>query len=132
MTYETRTGIHTPSGSGWSTIVADGYTLHVDRSDGEAPNLADSVARTLSETPVEVGSGSSAKTRRLLETWLARGETRYVPIDISRTAIEQAASDEALKALIEGWCGAIAESPNGLAEVDRLRARLLEMLVLPR
>jgi L-histidine N-alpha-methyltransferase len=39
---------------------------------------------------VELGSGSSAKTRRLLDAWSARGATRYVPIDISRSAIEQA------------------------------------------
>jgi len=41
-------------------------------------------------TVVELGSGSSAKTRRILETWMAQGPTRYVPIDISRSAIEQA------------------------------------------
>lgn len=44
-------------------------------------------------TLVELGSGSSAKTRRLLDAWCARGATRYVPIDISRSAIEQACSD---------------------------------------
>jgi len=39
---------------------------------------------------VELGSGSSTKTRHLLDAWTARGRTRYVPIDISRSAIEQA------------------------------------------
>lgn len=41
-------------------------------------------------TLVELGSGSSNKTRRLLDAWSACGEARYVPIDISRSAIEQA------------------------------------------
>jgi len=44
-------------------------------------------------TLVELGSGSSTKTRRLLDAWTARGATRYVPIDISRSAIEQACRD---------------------------------------
>ena len=41
-------------------------------------------------TLVELGSGSSTKTRRLLDAWHAEGDTRYIPIDISRSAIEQA------------------------------------------
>jgi len=44
-------------------------------------------------TLVELGSGSSSKTRRILEAWLAEGDTQYVPIDISRSAIEQACSE---------------------------------------
>jgi len=35
----------------------------------------------------ELGSGSGRKTRRLLEAFLARGRTRYIPIDISAEAL---------------------------------------------
>ena len=44
-------------------------------------------------TLVEFGSGSSSKTRRLLEAWLDRGPARYVPIDISLAALESACRD---------------------------------------
>jgi len=44
------------------------------------------------ETVVELGSGSGRKTRLLLEACLARRSAlRYVPIDISRTALEESA-----------------------------------------
>jgi iron(II)-dependent oxidoreductase len=41
-------------------------------------------------TVVELGSGSSSKTRRLLDAWLARERARYVPIDVSAAALEPA------------------------------------------
>lgn len=44
-------------------------------------------------TLVELGSGSSTKTRHVLEAWLARGPAHYVPIDISRSALEQACAE---------------------------------------
>lgn len=43
-----------------------------------------------STTLVELGSGSSDKTRLLLDAWTAAGRARYVPVDISRTALEAA------------------------------------------
>jgi len=47
-------------------------------------------------TLVELGSGSSTKTRRLLHAWTScRPEARYVPIDISPTILE--ASAESLR-----------------------------------
>ena len=45
-------------------------------------------------------------------------------------ALDTARSDEDLKALVDAWHEAIAESPNGIAEIDRLQSSLLEMLVL--
>lgn len=39
------------------------------------------------QTLVELGSGSSTKTKRLVEAWLRRGSARYIPIDVSRAAI---------------------------------------------
>lgn len=55
-----------------------------------ARHAADIRQRAGDVTVVEFGSGSSAKTRRLLEAWTAEGATRYVPIDISRSALEAA------------------------------------------
>ena len=42
------------------------------------------------QTLVELGSGSSTKTRRLLDAWCRRGPSRYVPIDVSPGALEPA------------------------------------------
>ncbi|HEV8551112.1 MAG TPA: L-histidine N(alpha)-methyltransferase, partial [Polyangiaceae bacterium] len=39
---------------------------------------------------VELGSGASAKTERLLDAWLAAGATTYVPVDVDAQAIERA------------------------------------------
>ena len=41
-------------------------------------------------TVVELGSGSSTKTRRLLEAFVARAPSRYLPIDVSTGALEEA------------------------------------------
>ena len=47
-------------------------------------------ARTGDVTVVELGSGSSTKTRRILEAWSVDGPARYVPIDVSHSALEAA------------------------------------------
>lgn len=39
---------------------------------------------------VELGSGASVKTQRLLDAWTAAGPTSYVPVDVDARAIEQA------------------------------------------
>lgn len=65
---------------------------------------------------VELGSGSSVKTRRLLDAWSARGPTCYLPIDISRSAIEQA-------------CGELAHAYPG-ATIEGLAARYARALPL--
>ncbi|HEY0708323.1 MAG TPA: L-histidine N(alpha)-methyltransferase, partial [Polyangia bacterium] len=44
-------------------------------------------------TLVELGSGSSSKTRRLLDAWLEKGRARYVPIDVSAAALEHACGE---------------------------------------
>jgi len=43
-----------------------------------------------SSTVVELGSGSSAKTHNILGSWCDSGPTRYVPIDVSEAALQQA------------------------------------------
>lgn len=55
---------------------------------------ADDLAGTFDEpaTLVELGSGSSTKTRLIIEAFLHRhGALRYVPVDISRTMLEESA-----------------------------------------
>jgi len=52
-------------------------------------------------TLFELGSGSAAKTRRIIEALLARqGELLYVPVDISAAALEASAA-----ALLEAYAG---------------------------
>jgi iron(II)-dependent oxidoreductase len=41
-------------------------------------------------TLVELGAGSAAKTRRLLDAWTARGPSRYVPVDVSTAPLHEA------------------------------------------
>lgn len=129
----------------WKTVDGAGFRLHVDLGEDAAKTFADSVSRTLADSPrwlhcrwlydeigsrlyeriteqpeyyltrvedrvladnaaemrrlagpttiVELGSGSSTKTRHILEAWMAQGATRYIPIDISRSAIEYACGE---------------------------------------
>ncbi|MFC8716378.1 L-histidine N(alpha)-methyltransferase [Kitasatospora sp. NPDC057198] len=62
---------------------------------------AEIAAATRARTLVELGSGSSEKTRLLLDALRAAGTLeRYVPVDVSESALESAA-----KALIEEYPG---------------------------
>ncbi len=57
-------------------------------------NNANAIASLYEHRPslVELGSGSSTKTRILIEAFLARhGGLRYVPVDISRSILEESA-----------------------------------------
>jgi iron(II)-dependent oxidoreductase len=57
--------------------------------------------RAPAPTLVELGSGSSTKTRHLLRAWTAAGSARYVPVDVSRTMLARS-------------CAAIAAEHPGL------------------
>lgn len=57
-------------------------------------NASEEIARLYRDRPalVELGSGSSTKTRILIEAFLTRhGGLRYVPVDISRSILEESA-----------------------------------------
>jgi len=152
-------------GADWERVEMDGFSLHVDHDEGDELSLAESVARTLRDTPrwihfrwlydaagseiyeriteqpeyyptrtedriladnaaairrlagdvtlVELGSGSSTKTRRLLDAWTPQGPTRYVPIDISRSALERACASLAAaypNVTIEGFAARYARA----------------------
>src|SRR4051812_43638439 len=45
-----------------------------------------------STTLLELGSGASLKTRRLLDAWTQAGPVTYIPVDVDEKAIEQACS----------------------------------------
>lgn len=77
---------------------------------------------------VELGSGSSTKTRLLIEAMHATGGNRYVPIDISETALRQAA--ETLNADYE-WLqvdGNIGDYHTDLQRLRRKGRRLLTFI----
>ncbi len=44
-------------------------------------------------TLVELGSGSSTKTRRLLDAWTSRGPCRYIPVDVSMETLARASRE---------------------------------------
>ncbi|NJK72561.1 MAG: L-histidine N(alpha)-methyltransferase [Synechococcaceae cyanobacterium SM2_3_60] len=53
-----------------------------------APSLP---SLTGADTLIELGSGSSTKTRLLLDTYTKAGPTHYVPIDVSRGILQHSA-----------------------------------------
>jgi len=69
---------------------------------------------------VELGSGNAAKTRILIDELIGRNPAlRYVPIDISRTALE-----ESSRALLRDYprieiCAVAGEYQDGLRQLDR-------------
>ena len=73
---------------------------------------------------VELGSGSSTKTRVLIEAFLHRhARLRYLPVDISRTMLEESAL-----ALLDDYDGLeiraiAAEYADGLARIEREQPR---------
>src|SRR5947209_10981497 len=57
-----------------------------------ADEIVERAARGLQVTLVELGSGSASKTRRIIESLLARQkQLRYVSVDISHAALEASA-----------------------------------------
>ncbi|MFT4622167.1 MAG: L-histidine N-alpha-methyltransferase [Myxococcota bacterium] len=64
------------------------------KEDGILARYAEEIRERVGPaTVVELGSGSSTKTRRLLDAWTQAGPTRYVPLDISASAVEGACRD---------------------------------------
>lgn len=88
-------------------------------------NRANEIAGLYQQRPslVELGSGSSTKTRILIEAFLARhGGLRYVPVDISRSILEESAL-----ALLDDYPGLeilaiAAEYGHGLRRMRREKA----------
>ena len=90
-----------------------------------AGELAERIGPT---TLVELGSGSSTKTRHLIDAWRARGALTYVPIDVSATAIAAAAVD--LRGRYPGLRieGVASTFQRGLPLVGRIHPKTLLFL----
>ncbi len=91
-----------------------------------APEMAD---RAASDTLVELGSGSSTKTRLLLDGMRANGTLRrYVPVDVSESALQGAM--EALSVDYPGMDmhGVIADFERHLELLPREGTRLIAFL----
>ena len=97
--------------------------------DGILAEHAQEIRATVGDTTlVELGSGSSLKTRRLLEAWLAQGDARYVPIDISLDVLEAACRDLASEypnLCVEGIASSLH---RGLSRIGSLSPTLLVFL----
>jgi L-histidine N-alpha-methyltransferase len=74
------------------TEQAEYYPMRTEDSilEQHAATLADHAPQPI---VVELGSGSSTKTRHLLDAWTARRPTTYVPIDISPSALQGACAE---------------------------------------
>jgi len=86
-----------------------------------AASAEDVRARVGDATLVELGSGSSAKTRRLLDAWTAAGDTSYVPVDISRGALEAACAalaEEYPEVRLEALCSSYERAMPSLSSVS--------------
>ncbi len=89
-------------------------------------------ARTRAGTLVELGSGSSEKTRLLLDALRAAGSLRcYVPVDVSEPALAAAAEALAagypgldVRAVLSDFTSRLGLSADGAAPVPRLVAFL--------
>ena len=74
------------------TRLPEYYPTRCERQILEA-NAADAAAASGADTVVELGSGTSEKTRLLLDAFAARGRLRrFVPFDVSEATLRQAAS----------------------------------------
>jgi dimethylhistidine N-methyltransferase len=84
-------------------------------------------------TLVEFGSGSSTKTRRVIEALLARQKSLlYVPIDISHTALEASAHallDEYPRLRVEAYAGDYDAALARLGEGREGRGRTLALFL---
>ena len=97
--------------------------------DGILAEYAQEIRAVVGDTTlVELGSGSSLKTRRLLDAWLASGDARYVPMDISLDALEAACGD--LAAEYPNLCveGIASSFRRGLSRIGSLSPLLLMFL----
>ncbi|HVG30991.1 MAG TPA: L-histidine N(alpha)-methyltransferase [Pyrinomonadaceae bacterium] len=114
---------------------------HADEIAGLARGGADESASHHEEhraepepvTLVEFGSGSSTKTRRVIEALLRRQQSLlYVPVDISHTALEASAHallDEYPRLSVEAYAGDYDAALSRLGEGRAARGRTLALFL---
>lgn len=97
--------------------------------DGILAAYAQGIRAAVGDTTlVELGSGSSSKTRRLVDAWLGQGDVRYVPIDISLDALDAACGDLAAEYPNMRLEGIASSFHRGLSRVGSLSPLLLMFL----
>lgn len=75
------------------TRLSEYYVTRAERSILEA-HASEIIAAVPADTLVELGSGTSAKTRLLLDAMSATGQLqRFIPFDVSEATLRQAATD---------------------------------------
>jgi dimethylhistidine N-methyltransferase len=79
-------------------------------------------------TVIELGSGSSTKTRHILSAWTAHGPSRYVPLDVSQAALEGACQDLAARFPSLAVEGLAATYEQGLPVATQLSPLMLVFL----
>ncbi len=105
-------------GSELFEAICDLPEYYLTRSESEILEThADDIVSAASEdvSLVELGSGSATKTRLLIEALLKRqGQLQYIPVDVSRTALEESSRDLAGKYSGLSVLGVSAEYQEGL------------------
>jgi L-histidine N-alpha-methyltransferase len=93
-----------------------------------APKAREIVATARADTLVELGSGTSEKTRLLLDAMAASGRlTRFVPFDVSEETLRIAASDIASAYGVEVRA-VVGDFHRHLDEIPRVGTRLVAFL----
>ena len=109
-----------------SKLFEEGYIGPAHSGEGAASTAPEPVAPSPSAAP----AGALNVEARDFMVDMLLAFTHRVRVAKLLEALSAADSDEVLKEHIDAWHEAIADSPNGIAEVDSLRARLLELLLL--
>ena len=109
------------------TALPEYYPFAAER-DALVAHAADIAADAAADTLVELGSGSSSKTPVLLDALHRTGLTRYVPVDVSPAALE-----EAVPGLVSAYPdldvhGVVGDFTRDLRSVPRGGRRLVVLL----
>jgi L-histidine N-alpha-methyltransferase len=110
------------------TRLADYYPTEAERS-GLRLHAAEIVAASGADTLVELGSGSSDKSRVLLDA-MAKGDTldRYIPFDVSETALRDATDMIAERYQSISVHGVVGDFDHHLGLVPREGTRMVAFL----
>jgi L-histidine N-alpha-methyltransferase len=109
------------------TRLPEYYLTRAERSILDA-HAEDIVAASRASTLVELGSGTSEKTRLLLDTMAASGRLRrFVPFDVSEETLRRAAADITAAYGCE-VCAVVGDFHRHLAEIPQDGRRLVAFL----
>jgi L-histidine N-alpha-methyltransferase len=110
------------------THLADYYPTRTEEAILRA-HAAEIVRRADTDTLVELGSGSSTKTRLLLDAMRAAGRLRaYVPVDVSESALQGAMDSLSVDYPGLDMHGVVADFERHLDQLPRHGSRLVAFL----